>query len=168
VTALHFQEDLLGRVLVSLEEADGHRISAASASDGTLRFLALAAALFSPDSGRLFFFEEIDNGFHPTRLHLLLDLLDQASRQLSCQIVATTHNPQLAALLPKPARADAVLLYRREGSRESGAVRILDLPDVERILRAQDLGKLFATGWLEDAVEFQGTDAVPPRAADAR
>jgi predicted ATPase len=166
VIGLHFQEDLLGRVLVSLEEAGGHWISAASASDGTLRFLALAAALFSPDSGRLYFFEEIDNGFHPTRLHLLLDLLDQASRQLNCQIVATTHNPQLAALLSEPARADAILLYRREGSRESGAVRILDLPDARRILQAQDLGKLFVTGWLEDAVEFQEADQ--SRAAGGR
>lgn len=158
VTDLEFREDLLGRVLVYLVESNGHRTSAASASDGTLRFLALIAALLSPESGRLFFFEEIDNGFHPTRLHLLLDVLEQASRRMGCQIIATTHNPQVLAYLSDRARQDAVLLYRLEGSQESKAIRIMDIPDVKRVLDSQDLGRLFATGWLEDTLEFLAED----------
>lgn len=154
VTDLDFQSDLLGRVLVYLVEAGGRKISAQSASDGTLRFLALAAALLSSESGQIFFFEEIDNGFHPTRLHLLLDVLEQASRHLGCQVIATTHNPQLLAFLSEPARRDAVLIYRLEREEDSHAVRILDLPDIQRILASQDLGRLFATGWLEDTVEL--------------
>lgn len=165
VVDLQFREDLLGRVLVYLVEGSSHQTSAASASDGTLRFLALAAALLSPESGQLYFFEEIDNGFHPTRLHLLLDVLEQASRRLGCQIVATTHNPQLLLFLQKEAaRQDAVLLYRREGSDRSEAIPLLDLPDIQRILESQDLGRLFATGWLEDTVEFMADEEAPPRA----
>jgi predicted ATPase len=158
VTDLEFKEDLLGRVLVYLVEANGQLTSAASASDGTLRFLALVAALLSPESGKLYFFEEIDNGFHPTRLHLLLDVLEQASRRMGCQIIATTHNPQLLAHLSDTARQDAVLLYRLEGSQESKAIRIMDIPDVRRVLESQDLGRLFATGWLEDTLEFLAED----------
>lgn len=158
VTDLEFKEDLLGRVLVYLVEANGQRTSAASASDGTLRFLALVAALLSPESGKLYFFEEIDNGFHPTRLHLLLDVLEQASRRMGCQIIATTHNPQLLAYLSESARQDAVLLYRLEGTQESKAIRIMDIPDVKRVLESQDLGRLFATGWFEDTLEFLAED----------
>lgn len=158
VTDLEFKEDLLGRVLVYLVEANGQLTSAASASDGTLRFLALVAALLSPESGKLYFFEEIDNGFHPTRLHLLLDVLEQASRRMGCQIIATSHNPQLLAHLSERARQDAVLLYRLEGSQESKAIRIMDIPDVKRVLESQDLGRLFATGWLEDTLEFLAED----------
>lgn len=167
VADLDFQSDLLGRVLVYLVEAGGRKISAQSASDGTLRFLALAAALLSSESGQIFFFEEIDNGFHPTRLHLLLDVLEQASRTLGCQVIATTHNPQLLAFLSERARQDAVLIYRLERGEQSQAVRILDLPDIQRILASQDLGRLFATGWLEDTVEFLG-DEEPPQIDKAR
>ena len=69
---LGFEHDFAGRVMMYLVESSGARVSALSASDGTLRFLALVAALLSPDSGKLYFFEEFDNGIHPTRLHLLL------------------------------------------------------------------------------------------------
>jgi predicted ATPase len=155
VVDLRFHEDLLGRVLVYLVESNGRETSAQSASDGTLRFLALAAALLSSESGRLFFIEEIDNGLHPTRLHLLLDVIEQATRTLGCQVVATTHNPQLLAFLSEEAQGDAVLLFRREHEDASEAIRVLDLPDVRRVLASQDLGSLFATGWLEDAVEFR-------------
>lgn len=160
VVDFRFHEDLAGRVLVYLVESSGREISAQSASDGTLRFLALAAALLSSESGHIFFIEEIDNGLHPTRLHLLLDVIEQATRNLGCQVIATTHNPQLLAYLSPEAREDAVLLYRREHEDASEAIRIVDLPDVRRILETQDLGRLFATGWLEDAVELM--QAEPP------
>ena len=158
VVDLRFHEDLAGRVLVYLVEASGRESSAQSASDGTLRFLALAAALLSSESGHLFFIEEIDNGLHPTRLHLLLDVIEQATRAFGCQVVATTHNPNLLAYLSPETREDAVLLYRQERDDASDAIRIVDVPDVRRILETQDLGKLFATGWLEDAIAFMNEE----------
>lgn len=166
VVDLRFHEDLSGRVLVYLVESNGRETSAQSASDGTLRFLALVAALLSSESGHIFFIEEIDNGLHPTRLHLLLDVIEQATRHLGCQVIATTHNPQLLAYLSPQAREDAVLLYRLEHEDASEAIRIVDLPDVRRVLDSQDLGRLFATGWLEDAVELM--DAEPPRVKGSR
>lgn len=164
VVDLRFHEDLAGRVLVYLIEGNGGEISAQSASDGTLRFLALAAALLSSETGQVFFIEEIDNGLHPTRLHLLLDVIEQATKSLGCQVVATTHNPHLLAYLSPEAREHAVLLYRQVDDDASNAIRIVDLPDVRRILETQDLGRLFATGWLEDAVEFM-SEAQPVQEA---
>ena len=55
---------------------------------------------------------------------------------------------------------------QRTGEDASEAIRIVDLPDVRRILKSQDLGRLFATGWLEDAVELM--DAEPPRVKGSR
>ena len=80
-----FETAFSDRIMVYLLEAGGGRISAQSASDGTLRFLAVAAALLMPDSGRFFFFDELDNGIHPTRLHLLLQLAKQTCRQNACK-----------------------------------------------------------------------------------
>lgn len=104
-----FIPDFSGRILVHLIESHGHKISALSASDGTLRFLALVAVLLSPDTGRIFFFEELDTGLHPTRLHLL-----------------------------EQARKDALLVYHTESAPDSRIRRIADLPDIEAILANQD------------------------------
>lgn len=154
--ATDFAYDLVppGRVLVSLVDATGFRTSALSASDGTLRFLALVAALLSQDSGRIYFFEEFDNGIHPTRLHLLLDLVQRACRTLGVQVIGTTHNPALLAFLDAPRREHALLVYRRDDRPDSRLVRIMDLPRAAEVLLTQDLGRLHQTGWLEDAAIF--------------
>ena len=136
-------------------------MSAVSASDGTLRFLALVAALLSRDSGRTYFFEEFDNGIHPTRLHLLLELVQKACREQSVQVIGTTHNPALLAFLDREARDHAVLAYRNEGDPDSRLRRIAELPEIQRILDTQDLGRLHASGWLEDAAVFSEADQEP-------
>ncbi|HEC84996.1 MAG: ATPase [Candidatus Parabeggiatoa sp. nov. 2] len=67
-------------VLLLLVEGNGQKTSIYSASDGILRFLAMLAALFTPAPAPLYFIEEIENGIHPTRLHLLIALLEKKSR----------------------------------------------------------------------------------------
>jgi predicted ATPase len=154
-----FRPDLLGRVLVYLRESSGFEVSAYSASDGTLRFLALIAALLSPDTGRVYFFEEFDNGIHPTRLHLLLDLVQSACRTLKVQVIGTTHNPALLAFLDAKARNDALLVHRPDAIAGSVIVRIMGLPGAQEIVASQDLGRLHQAGWLEDAAIFSAPDS---------
>jgi predicted ATPase len=157
-TDFAFEHDFAGRVLVHLVEANGTRVSALSASDGTLRFLALVAALLSPDSGRLYFFEEFDNGIHPTRLHLLLQLVQQTCKRQDIQVVGTTHNPAMLAFLDEDARERALLVYRSEQSPYSKVRRIMELPGIAEVLAEQDLGRLHAAGWLEDTAAFSEPD----------
>lgn len=152
-----FIPDFSGRVLLHLVEASGVKVSALSASDGTLRFLALIAALLSPDSGRIYFFEEFDNGIHPTRLHLLLQLVQQVCKQEAVQVIGTTHNPAMLAFLEEDALNHALLVYRHDGS-GSRVRKIADLPGLREILKTQDLGRLHATGWLENAAIFSEPD----------
>lgn len=165
VVDLEFLEDLRGRILVHLVEENGSRISAASASDGTLRFLALVATLNS-DHGWVTFYEEIDSGIHPTRLHLLIDLFE---RQLQFplfrrQFLATSHNPLLLRFLSEETRGDALLIYRLASGTSSQAIRIVDIPGMRDTLSRQDLGHLFSTGFLEDAVELLAPE--PPESGD--
>lgn len=148
-----FLPDFSGRVLLHLVESNHAKVSAVSASDGTLRFLALIAALLSPDSGRIYFFEEFDNGIHPTRLHLLLQLVQQICGQEAVQVIGTTHNPAMLAFLEEDALSHALLVYRHENS-GSRVRKIAELPDLRRILETQDLGRLHSTGWLENAAIF--------------
>ncbi|WP_254899461.1 AAA family ATPase [Methylomagnum ishizawai] len=149
-----FPADHAGRVLVTLVERSGQRISAYSASDGTLRFLAMIAALLGPDASRFYFFEELDNGIHPARLHLLLGLIERQAALGKVQVVATTHSPELLALLDAKTLEHASLIYRLPDSHEGRIQRILDIPGAAEVIEQQDIAKLHATGWLEDAAYF--------------
>jgi len=159
--AEHFDyvPDAQGRVLLMLEEANGRKTSAFSASDGTLRFLAMIAALLGPEPADLYFFEELENGIHPNRLFLLLDLIERSVRDGGRQLIATSHSPQLLSQLSATALEHASLVYRLEETAAASIVRVLDLPDARRVLEEQDLARLHAAGWLEDAAAFAATSA---------
>lgn len=154
VADFEFIPDQAGRILVNLVESNGQRTSAYSASDGTLRFLAIIAALLGPDAAQFYFLEEIDNGIHPTRLYLLLQLIEQQARAGKVQIVTTTHSPQLLGMLSAEALEHASLVYRLQGEQEGRIQRMVDIPEARRVLEEQNAARLHESGWLEDAVAF--------------
>jgi predicted ATPase len=158
VVDFEFIPDQTGKILLSLVESNGQRTSAYSASDGTLRFLAMMATLMAPDAAQFYFLEEIDNGIHPTRLNLLLQLMEQHAQQGKVQIVTTTHSPQLLAMLSPEAREHAFLAYRFEDETEAHIQRILDIPTAREVLTRQNLARLHESGWLENVMAFARTE----------
>lgn len=70
-------------------------------SDGTLRFLAIAAAMLDKPvesakeitSGRVLVAEELENGLHPSQAALLLKRLKLTAPERGIRTVATTHSP---------------------------------------------------------------------------
>lgn len=154
VVDFKFPSDLAGRVLVTLVEPNGREVSVYSASDGTLRFLAILASLFSPDPASLYFFEEVENGIHPSRLHLLIELIEQVTYQNNFQVVATTHSPQLLGLVSEQTLENASMTYRLEGQSDAHIQRIVDIPGAKEIFQEEDLSRLYEKGWLENSVHF--------------
>jgi predicted ATPase len=159
VKDFEFIPDQTGKILTSLIESGGRKTSAYSASDGTLRFLAMIAAVLGSNPAQFYFFEELENGIHPTRLYLLLQLIEQKVLHSDIQIVATSHSPQLLGFLDQTSRENASLVYRLEGRPDAGIQRIMDIPEAKRVLQAGDLARLHSTGWLENAVEFANGNA---------
>lgn len=149
-----FVSDLTGKILLVLVEENGQETSAHSASDGTLRFLAMIAALLGPKPARFYFFEELDTGLHPSRLHLLLQLLEQKVGDSNIQIVATTHASQLLNVVSPHTLANASLIYRQDTRPDAQIKRILDIPDAARLLQKYEPARLHAMGWFEDTVSF--------------
>jgi predicted ATPase len=147
-----FPTDFQGRTLVTLVEKGGKETSAYSASDGTLRFLAVIAALLGPEHADLYFIEELENGIHPTRIDLLLQLIEQSVEAEDIQVMATTHSPQLLRLLNDTTLESASVVYRREGRPEAQITRVKDIPYVDEVLERKDLGRLFESGWLENSL----------------
>ena len=143
-----------GRIQLVIIEADGRRVSGYAASDGTLRFLAMLAALIGPGRPQLYFFEEIDNGIHPSRLHLLVELIEKQTAGGDIQVITTTHSPQLLSMLSEDSFKYASVVCRQEGSKNAVVRRIHELPDADELRQSQGLDRLHVSGWFEDAVDF--------------
>jgi predicted ATPase len=154
VRDFRFRPDAAGRILVSLVEDDGQETSAYSASDGTLRFLAMIAALLGSEPANLYFYEELENGIHPTRLQLLLQLIEQQTSRSGRQVITTTHSPFLLTHLSERSLAVASLIHRGRSSTGSEIVPIMEIPSIQEVLKKQDLARLHATGWLENVLAF--------------
>ena len=155
VQDLEFPVDpITGRIQLAIRETDGGRVSAYGASDGTLRFLAMLAALLGPDPARLYFFEEIDNGLHPSRLHLLLDLIETQTERSGVQVVTTTHSPELLSMMSDRTFADTSIVCRLPGATEAIIRPVSEIPQAAELRKSQELGRLLADGWMEDALAF--------------
>ncbi|SPF54067.1 putative ATPase [Candidatus Sulfopaludibacter sp. SbA4] len=131
---------------------NGHRIPAPLLSDGTLRFAALAAAFFQPDMPQTLLVEEIENGIHPTRLRLLIELLKSRTAGGRPQVMATSHSPLVLAWLTEE---DYKTTFYCKKDEETGASTITPLSEIPRfteLARKQPAADLFAEGWLETAI----------------
>ncbi len=155
-----FPTDFTGKTLLTLVEKHGQKISAYSASDGTLRFLAMIAALLGSDPAKIYFFEELDNGIHPTRLHLLLQLIERQVSQGKIQVIATTHSSQLLRLISPQTLESVSLTYRLENQPDAKIIRVLDIPNAQEVLEKQSLAHLHESAWLENVMEFTSDDEV--------
>jgi predicted ATPase len=68
-------------------------------STGTLRILAIVAALRHPQPPPLLVIEEVENGLDPRTMHLLVEEIRAVITAQTTQVILTTHSPYLLDLL---------------------------------------------------------------------
>lgn len=149
----------LGDVMVTLHERIGGRdrqVPARLMSDGTLRFLAVAAAIldtpgeildakrdlppvFLADGSRVLVVEELENGLHPSQAALLLTRLKAAAADRQVSTIATTHS---TAILDALSGADhaSVMVCSRDAEGWSKVTRLTDFPDYFEVAGRSSLG----------------------------
>ena len=154
VTGFEFPIDPSGRVHLSLCEKNGIQVSASSASDGTLRFLALLAVLLGDNPNGLYFFDEIDTGIHPVRLSLLMDLIERQTAKRSIQVIATTHAPTLLTVMNDDTFENSSVVCRLEDNTDAIIRPLAKLPNVRELRQDQGLARLHESGWMEDMLFF--------------
>ena len=154
VRDLRFPRDPSGRVHLQILEDNERTVSAYSASDGTLRFLAMLAALLGTNPAGLYFFEEIDNGIHPGRLSLLMDLIERQTAKLHTQVLTTTHAPTLLTVMNDTTFEQTSVVCRLKDTSKAIIRPVAELPDVKELRQVQGLGRLHESGWMEDALFF--------------
>jgi predicted ATPase len=138
-------------MLQATESFSGHARTwdAPVLSDGTLRVLAVAAALLSAPEGSLVIIEEIDNGVHPSRAGMLLDNIQDVARGRKIRVLVTTHNPALLDALPTEAIPDVVCCYRDPDGGDSKLIRLEDLKAYPELIAQGPLGQLMTKGVLD-------------------
>ena len=160
IAGLSFLEEPRGGVMVQLTETFGGRADERDASllsDGTLRVLAIAAAMLSAPEGSLVVIEEIDNGVHPSRAHHLLQQIQSIASQRNLRVLLSTHNPAMLDALPDSAVPDVVFCYRHPEDGASRLVRLADVPDYPELIAQGTLGHLMTSGALERFVKHHPT-----------
>lgn len=119
---------------------DNVSIPATRLSDGTLRFLALLTALYSPTSGNLICIEEPELGLHPDILPTIAEILKEASQ--TKQLIVTTHSDILIdALSDTP---ESVIVC--ENTRGYTTLKRLDENELREWLEEYTLGQLWTRG----------------------
>ena len=130
----------LARILLR-EAGMAEMLSGIRMSDGTLKFLALLAALFDPQPPPLVCIEEPEIGLHPDALQLVAGALVEASE--STQLIVTTHSEALVDALT--GRPEAVLVCER-GFDNGTEMRRLSAKALKLWLERYTLGELWRKG----------------------
>ncbi|NGO39095.1 AAA family ATPase [Limisphaera ngatamarikiensis] len=112
-----------------------------TASDGTLRLLALTLLGHTGNSGKVFLIEEPENGIHPLAVETVYQSLASA---YEAQILCATHSPIILSL----AEPKDVLCFAKTPKGATDIVRGDEHPNLRDWKRGADLGTLFATGVL--------------------
>ena len=155
VSKLDFWRDPTTQVHLRLCESNGRKVSADSASDGTLRFLAMLAVLLGRDPPKLCFFEEIDVGIHAARQWLLLELIEAQSAKRGIQIVTTTHSPEMLTYASDRTFEHVSVVCRTEDADDAVIRPVAGLYNARELRKSGELmGSLLSEGWMENAVSF--------------
>lgn len=156
ISDIEFIETPRGEVMVTLEETFGDRtelFDATLLSDGTLRVLSIAAAIYSSPDGSLLVIEEIDNGVHPSRAEMLLTSISEIAKARNLRVLLSSHNPALLDALPVDAVPNVVFCYRDRASGCSRLVRLQDIPDYPELIAQGSVGHLMTAGLIERFVK---------------
>ncbi|MFW3440195.1 AAA family ATPase [Aliarcobacter butzleri] len=62
--------------------------------DGLKHYISIICAIFTCENGQLFI-DEIDNGIHYTQLEKLWEIIFTISKEVNCQLFATTHSKEM-------------------------------------------------------------------------
>ena len=143
-----------------LDQGPPPTVDARGMSDGTLRFLAILTALLTRPRASLLVIEEVDNGLHPSRAKLLLDMLKAVGSQRGVDVLVTTHNPALLDAMGTE-MVPFITVANREPSTGNSALTLLEeIAQLPKLLAQGPIGRLSSQGLIEKSISTaQSTSA---------
>ncbi|HPD15347.1 MAG TPA: ATP-binding protein [Planctomycetota bacterium] len=165
ILGIEFDEAPPDEVRLRLAEsfgADQRWRDARILSDGTMRVLAIGAALLSVPEWSILVIEEIDSGIHPSRVQELLANIRRCAERRNLGVLLTSHNPALLDALPHESLPHVTYCYRDP---RTGGSRLQQLGERPELLAQGPVGRLVARGVLERV--FRDTRDTEERRRDA-
>ncbi|AXG98717.1 hypothetical protein DVJ83_05565 [Deinococcus wulumuqiensis] len=154
-TKIEFDEDINGDIIALLREGSGVSTPLSSASDGTLRFLAILVKLVQVAENSILFIEEIENGIHPSRVFTIMEMIREFSESKKLTCCVTTHSPvSLLYMLKINDLKNTEIIYKDDKSGESKIYSVNEIENLRNILSNNSITEIFLDGWLEDAIYF--------------
>ena len=134
---------------------DGCIVDARGMSDGTLRFLSIMVAMLTNETNKLIVVEEVDNGLHPSRAKILIDMLKELGHERELDVLITTHN---AALLDTagPSMIPFITVAHRDRRGQSQLTLLEDIEELPKMISTGNIGELAASGKIESALVREG------------
>lgn len=126
---------------IVLEYEGGLSVPSWTASDGTLRLLALTLPAYLPEMEGVFLIEEPENGIHPRAMECVFDSL---TSMYDAQVLMATHSPVMVGV----AEPRQILCFGKTDQGSVDVVRGDQHPKLRKWQRETDLGELFAAGVL--------------------
>ncbi len=132
-----------------------YEVDARGMSDGTLRYLAIVTALLTRKENGLLIVEEIDNGLHPSRARILIDMLKTLGRKRKIDIVVTTHNPALLDAAGNTMVPFITVVHRADQTGSSLLTQLEDIEQLPKLMAGGSLGRLSTEGRIENALKTE-------------
>lgn len=146
----------LGDVMLRVKEQAGkssYWVDARGLSDGTLRSLAIMAALLAEESGSLVVIEEVDNGLHPSKARGILSLLAELSVKRGIRLLVTTHNPALLNAMTGKEASGIMVCYRDKANGDTKFQSLVNLDAFLRMASNERIGDAMESGEITRAVQ---------------
>ncbi len=138
-------------------------VTARVLSDGTLRALGILTALETSPKGTRLILEELDNGVHPSRVHLLSEALFDCAERNGLHVLATTQNPATLNALTAEQLGSVLLVVPDEAKKFAQLLPIKGLPGYIEFVEQGRLGDLITRRVYE---RHLGTDYEAERKQD--
>lgn len=150
-----FEETSFGYVMLALEESfnASHPVPATLLSDGTLRVLAIAAALLGAPRNALVVIEEIDNGIHPSRAKHLVNQMYSIAKSRGIQLLLTTHNPALMNAIPSKELGNVLCCFRDIKKGNSNVIQLRQHPRFIDLATRGPLGEIVVSDFFESVIK---------------
>ena len=148
IKGIDFVSTPLNDVILVQKEQNGSataNMEAQRLSDGTLRCVALLAAVMSEPKNSVIAIEELDNGIHPSRARKLMDALSRIASQRGIDLIITTHNVTLLNSLSKEDVLGVSVVYRDASSNASRIIPFVEIQNQAAILASGDIGDALET-----------------------
>jgi predicted ATPase len=140
-----------------LDEEPPPTVDARGMSDGTLRFLAILTALLTRPKNSLLVVEEVDNGLHPSRAQLLLDMLKTVGAERGVDVLVTTHNPALLDVMGTQMVPFITVANRDPFTGHSVLTLLEDIAQLPKLLAQGPIGRLSSQGLIEKSIASEQT-----------